>query len=170
MLQYNYKKISRIIILLLIVALVIFLISGVFDYYKYRKAAAEAAGAGYPWQCGAMKVTYIQMGCTQSCEGKCCCLLCDANCEGTTEMDFIGQENCGAAVNVCVSPEVLVKGGAKTVEECNGKQAIFAGVSNLMMNGNAVVACPGSVAASNIDRLVNWLDKYIIAGFRDKIK
>jgi hypothetical protein len=85
-------------------------------------------------------------------------------------MTFTGQQNCGATY-ACISNLVQVKGGATTLMECAGKQAILAGTTNInMMAPNALVACPGSVAANNMDKFVNWFDKYIIAGFKDKIK
>ncbi len=164
--QSNRRIIFKIIVLLLVVAFAVFLIPGVFDYYKYRKAVAEAQGSGYPWQCGVINITTVIPSCVLV-NGVCTCSFCQASCVGYDEVIFVGQQPvCNGATYACVLSGTPIKGGGTTLMAGVGGQGIFAGTTNMQMGPNDIIALPGSVAARNIDRFVNWLDKYIIAGFK----
>lgn len=154
------KKIL-ICIIVIFVCFGFFLIPGFVDYFEYKNAAE--AVSGFAWQCGASKVASVMTGCAIV-EGKCTCPMCDSSCVGYSEIDFTGQSVCKGATYACVSQSVIMKGGAKNITECAGKQAIFGGTNNTSMNANDIVACPGTVAGT----IVKMTDKFnnIIAGFK----
>lgn len=158
----KYLKL-KIIIPLVFLSVVILLIPGFFDYLEYRKAAVEAQSSGFPWQCGVTMVNSVTPGCTYTQSG-CTCTFCSTACNGFDQMIFVGQESCKTTY-ACIQTGTMIKGGGTSLMAGVGKQAILAGTSNMQMAGNVVVAMPGATASA-IDNIVNWFDKYIIAGFK----
>jgi len=163
--MFKRHKIKLVFLLGLILS-VIFLMPGVFGYFKYKNAVAEAVSAGYPWQCGVTSITTVIPKCVLV-DGVCSCSLCQASCVGYyDEVIFVGQPSCNGATYACVMTGTPIKGGGTTLVAGVGGQGIFAGTTNMQMGANDIIALPGSVAAGKIDQLVNWFDKYIIAGFK----
>jgi hypothetical protein len=161
MLKLNKKKIIVGVVLALVV---VFLVPGFFDYLEYRKATVEAQTSGFPWQCGVTMINSVTPSCTYTQSG-CTCTFCSSSCNGFDQVIFTGQQVCNGATYACIQNGTQIKGGGTSLMEGVGKQAIFAGTSNMQMAGNVVVAIPGATASA-IDNVVNWFDKYIIAGFK----
>jgi len=161
----NRKKIFKISAIALVLAMVAFLTPGAFDYYKYKKTVVDASGLSYPWQCGVTMITTVIPSCVLV-DGVCSCSFCQSSCVGYDEVIFTGQPGCNGATYACVLTGTPIKGGGTTLMAGVGGQGIFAGTTNMQMGPNDIIALPGSVAARNIDRFVNWIDKYIIAGFK----
>ncbi len=166
----KYIKISIVIIVLGILA---YAGLGIYDYAKWVKVKKVVAAGGFTYQCGANKVVAVQPGCKNvPAPPFCSCPECTLLCEGSTQVTIEPQAVCSqGALNpavVCVSQDVKAA-NAKTMptplEALAGKQAIFAGFSN-MMSGNGVIATP-SMAANTVEKIVNWFD-YMIAMFRNK--
>ena len=165
----KYIKISIVIIILGILA---YAGLGIYDYVKWVKIKKAVAAGGFTYQCGASKIIKVQPNCNYTPAGACTCALCTALCTNSTEVDIMPQEVCSiGSMNpavVCVSPDVIAANSltmGTPLEASAGKQAIFAGISN-MMSGNGVIATP-SMAASNIERIVNWFG-FLIASFKNK--
>jgi hypothetical protein len=166
--MFKRRKI-KLAFLLIIILLVVFFIPGTVDYLRYRKTVVEAEGMGYPWQCGVINIAMVQPGC-QLVNGVCTCTFCEQACVGYDQVIFIGQSGCNGATYACVLSGTPIKGGGTSLMAGVGGQGIFAGTTNMMMGPNDIIALPGSLAARNIDKFVNWLDKYIIAGIKGSKK
>ena len=134
---------------------------GIYDYSVWIGAKKAIAVGGYPWQCGAFAVGTVTPGCVIT-SGSCTCSMCNALCNGSTQVIFSGQAICGTTF-ACLGPEVVATG----LPIASSKQAILAGTSNLL-TGNAVVATQ-SVAANRVEKLINIAKKskdFIVAGFK----
>ncbi|NTU98944.1 hypothetical protein HGA64_02975, partial [Candidatus Falkowbacteria bacterium] len=130
-----------------------YLAKGVLDYFEFVKAA-NAIGA-YPWTDASSKISYVQPGCTRSCMGKCCCAMCDASCEGSTQVNFMGQKGSTFA---CIPPSVVPKGGG-TMPMINGS-IILAGVSPVMVTAEAIPTAAASRVIFLVEawhKIVNWI-------------
>lgn len=127
----------------LFLALLSVAIVSVVEYRRFS-LAAKAAGA-LPWQDGG-RITYVQMGCTRSCLGKCCCAMCDASCEGSTQINFTGQKG---TMFMCVPAGLVYKGGGTM--PAIGMNVIAGGISNVMP---LIVAIPSAVG-SRVQYLVD---------------
>ncbi len=147
-----YKKIAFWSISALVVSGAAFAVFGLVQLREFKQVA-NATG-GLPWQ-DAGKISYVQMGCTRSCMGKCCCALCDASCEGSTQINFTGQQG---TMFMCVPAGFMYKGGGTI--PMMGTDIIAGGISNVMP---MVVGIPGMAAsrmqrlADAFGRLFNWL-------------
>lgn len=160
------RKIIKTVVLTAVMALIIFIAWGVFDFWRWLSAKSVIAGGGYTTLCGA-RILQATPACTQTCLGKCCCALCDAYCTGTTQLIFSQmQPVCGGITYACASPTILVKGGGTTLIGSDNKQIMFGSFTGNLLTDNAAVATP-AVAASAINKIVNWLDKFIITGRKD---
>lgn len=135
--------------------------------------AAEAAGA-LPYQVGLTNVIVIPCvttGYPPICTGGTLCNTIDvASC--TLYSDVNGMSAGGSG-----QPPLLLSKTAMGVSGLMaGGQLIYGGTTNSMyISTNAVLAsaggCFGCTARTGTkDKIFAWLDKYIIAGFRDKIK
>jgi len=165
------KKYTKILIAVIILAAVVYAGLGIYDYAKWAKAKKAVAAGGFTYQCGANKVVFVTPNCKQI-PGPpfCSCAECALVCEGATQLIIEPQAVCSqGALNpavVCISEDVK-QANSKTMptplEALAGKQAIFAGFSN-MMAGNGVIATP-SLAASNIEKVISWFD-YAMAIFK----
>jgi len=165
----KYVKISIVIIVL---GALVYVGWGVYDYAKWIKTKKAVAAGGFTYQCGASKIINVIPLCRYTAPGVCSCPLCPLVCDNSYQVDITPQAVCSVgALNpavVCISPTVALantKTMGTPLEASLGKQAIFAGISN-MMAGNGVIATP-SLAAGRIEKMVNWFD-YMIASFRDK--
>lgn len=163
----KYIKIALLVIILSVLA---YAGMGVYDYTKWIKTKNAVAAGGFPYQCGASKILMVQPSCTETPLG-CTCKPCEALCNGSTQVLITPQQVCSiGSMNpavVCISPEVIAANSmtmGTPLEASVGKQAIFAGISNLMA-GNGVIATP-SLAASRIEKAINWFN-YVIASFKD---
>jgi hypothetical protein len=154
------KKVILISISLVLIGILGYLGKGASEYFAWINAKEAVALSGFPWQCGAFQVLAVQPACTETPLG-CTCMLCEAMCDESTQVTFAGQANC-LATFACISPEVIPKGGPILTS----RQMILAGMSNLI-TGNGIVGTQ-SVAASRIEKIISFFDRYIIAGFKDK--
>jgi len=151
-------------IILVLVMISSYLGVGGYQYWSFLKTAD--AVSGLPWQ-DAGKISYVQMGCTRSCLGKCCCSMCDAACEGTTEVQFTGQKG---TMFMCVPPTVNVAEGKSDVKLAQmykggcamptiGMNVIAGGISNVMPT---VVGCP-TTAGNFVGNLIEGLKGFFTA-------
>lgn len=159
------------IILILIVAV---LISGYYYFLPQARwqKTAEAAG-GYSYQIGLTNTT--QMQCTVSCDGACCTggTLCTVKAPGicATYSEISGSMSGGMGTMALFSLTQTSMAGYKPGD------SIIAGGMTMTEMDNGVLATPGGCSgcglgkadSSLMDRIAN-VTKYIIAGFRDKIK
>lgn len=158
------KKILFMIGGVIMICAVAYLSYGTIEYGKWLQTKQAIAEGGFAWTCGVPEIVSRQPGCTQSCSGKCCCAACDPLCDGSTYVIFKPQPVC--KINfACISPTVPVKGGSIMTT----KQAILAGTSNMLSGPTSVVATQ-SLAANRVEKLAIWVDKYIIASFKDSPK
>ncbi|MFH1822806.1 MAG: hypothetical protein ABH830_03840 [Patescibacteria group bacterium] len=152
------KKIILFSISIIVIIIFAYFGYGIKEYFEWIKIKQTVADGGFPWQCGVYEMTLVQEGCTRSCEGKCCCPLCDLLCDMSTQINFLGQENCKTNF-ACVAREVIPKGRPLITT----RQAILAGTSNLI-TANGVVATQ-SVAANRTEKIIDWFNKVYIAFF-----
>jgi hypothetical protein len=150
--KLSYKRVFSWLLIAVVAGGAIFAVVGIVQLREFRKTA-EAAG-GLPWQ-DAGKISFVQMGCTRSCVGKCCCALCDASCEGSTQINLTGQQG---TMFMCVPAGFMYKGGG--VMPTVGMSVIAGGISNVLPT---VVAIPTMAAgtmqqlADAFNHLFNWL-------------
>ena len=157
------KKIILSITSLVVIIFITYATIGISDYLQWTKTKQAVATGGYPWQCGVTKVISVIPGCTRSAAGKCTCAFCDMACEGTTEIQFIGQPICGVNF-ACVFPGVPVRGGGTTLMNGVGKQAILASTAGNIITTNGVVAMPSGIALK-VNKVVGLID-YVVAKFK----
>jgi len=134
---------------------------GFFDYFKWQKV--KAAAAGFPIECGIYKTTMVTPGCNRGSAGKCSCVFCEASpCSGNTEIQFLAQATPKCTTNFfCVDPSFT--GYTGTIPKI-GDQALVGATSQIIM-GNAVYGTP-SMAVKTIDKIKNLLTNFSIAGFK----
>lgn len=140
---------------------------GGFDYYKWVQTKKAVAAGGFT-NLYAGTLGTITPGCVIT-SGSCTCSLCN-DCGCTTYSQALitmGQEVNMGALNICVSETVQVKGTPLIM--ASGKQFIAGSLTGKCLTANSVLATP-SLAASNFEKILSFVDKYIIAGFKDKIK
>ena len=166
------KKIIKISVLLVFLAVAAYFGLAVRDYVKWAKVKKAIAAGGFPYQCGASKIINVTPMCKYTAPGVCSCPLCPLVCDNSYQVDITPQQCCSiGALNpavVCISPTVVLantKTMGTPLEASIGKQAIFAGISNMMV-GNGVIATP-SLAANTIEKILNWF-KFAVASFKDK--
>ncbi|MDP2709327.1 MAG: hypothetical protein Q8O93_04800 [bacterium] len=165
----KYLKISIAVVMLVAAAYAGW---GVYDYTKWVETKKAVAAGGYPYQCGASKIINVTPLCKYTQPGVCSCLPCALACDNSYQVDIIPQPVCGVGALVpsvvCINPAVALA-NAKTMgtplEFSIGKQAIFAGITN-MMQFNGVIATP-TLAAGRVEKIVDWFN-YAVASFRDK--
>ncbi|MFA6393886.1 MAG: hypothetical protein WCW25_03385 [Patescibacteria group bacterium] len=145
-----------------ILGAVIYLGIGVNDYLKWVKVKAAVAEGAFPWQCGAFQILGGMAGCTETQYG-CTCKLCEALCNESTFVQFVGQPGCGGMNYACISPEVMPSG----MPILMSSQAILAGTSN-MISANGVVGTQ-SLAAHRVEKILDYF-KVIIAGKKESKK
>lgn len=157
---------NRVIHLLILIAgvlvlgAVIYFGKGVNDYLKWAKVKKASAVGGYPWCCGASQITGGMPGCVIT-SGVCSCPQCEALCDGSTYVQFVGQPSCKGMNFACISPGVKPSG----VPILTSRQAILCGTSN-MMTANSVAGTQ-SLAAYRVEKILDYY-KVIIAGFKEK--
>lgn len=161
------KFILKIILLILFLGLLSYIGVGGFDYYQWAKTKDAIATGGYT-NLYAGIFGPVTTGCTYT-QSACTCSLCnDCGCNTYSQaMIAMGQEVNMGALNLCVSETVQVKGTPLAASA--GKQFIAGSLTGKCLTANAVLATP-SLAASNFEKILVFVDKYIIAGFKDKIK
>ncbi|MFH0956211.1 MAG: hypothetical protein V1801_03325 [Candidatus Falkowbacteria bacterium] len=164
------NKIIILVILVVILALLVFLISPKALSAWHWRQAASAAG-GFPYQIGLTKVTVIQCVTTGNppiCTGGILCATLDAaRCMAYSEVS--GTPAGGMGNNALFSNAAIAKAGLTS-----GGQLIAGGMSPVLMDQGVLASaggCFGCVAQNGIaDKIFAFVDKYIIAGIRDKIK
>ncbi len=143
-----------------------------YDYAKWVKTKKAVAAGGFPYQCGASKIISVTPLCRFIEPGVCSCTPCALSCNNSYWIQIIPQAVCSNGAidptSVCIDP-LVAAANSKTMgtplEMSIGKQAIFAGITN-MMTTNGVIATP-TLAANTVDKIINWFD-YALASFRGK--
>ncbi|MFA6171188.1 MAG: hypothetical protein WCW77_01365 [Patescibacteria group bacterium] len=141
----------------------------VYDYYRWGKFVREInAGGSCAVQDGG-NITKV-MPCVLdtpanypvTCEASCPLVtpVFETACAGYTELDTQSQQG---TTFLAVPKGFVYKGGGTT--PTMGMQYLYCGSSNAYP---WVIGIPG-VAKNNTDRVFDWF-RYIIAGFKDKIK
>jgi len=163
---------NKLFLFLIFIAIV--LIGGYFYYLpevRWQKSAQSAGG--YPYQIGLTNTT--QMQCTVSCNGGCCTggTLCTAKAPGVcaTYSEISGKMSGGLGTMALFSLTQTSMAGYKPGDP------IIAGGMTMTEMDNGVLAAPGGCAGcglgkadSNLFDRIASVAKYIIAGFKDKIK
>jgi hypothetical protein len=160
------RSVLKIIFLVLFLGLLFYVGIGGFDYYNWVQTKKAVAASGMQLYAGTLGT--ITPSCTYSSSG-CTCSLCnDCGCNTYSQtLITMGQEVNKGALNLCVSETVQVKGTPLMM--ASGKQFIAGSLTGKCLTANAILATP-SLAASNFEKVLSFVDKYIIAGFKDKIK
>lgn len=155
------KKIILGILILCVLGVFAYAGKGAYEYNKWLNVKKAIATGGYTnLYAGTFGVitpacTYTQSGCT--------CSLCnDCGCNTYTQaMITMGQEVNKGAINLCVNESVQVKG--TPIAASSGKQFMSGSLTGKCLMASAVLATP-SMAASNFEKFLVFVDKYIIAG------
>jgi len=161
--------------LFLFLIFIVIVLAGVYYYclpqVRWQKAV-QAAG-GYPYQIGLTNTK--QMQCTVSCNGGCCTggTLCTAKVPGVcaTYSEISGSMSGGIGTMALFSLTQTSMAGYKSGDP------IIAGGMTMTEMDNGVLAAPSGCAGcglgkadSNLFDRIASVTKYIIAGFKDKIK
>lgn len=168
MIQISTKKI--LVFFCLSVLFFAFLLTpSAYQSFSWQKAA-EAAG-GFPYQIGLTNTMIINcfvrpLPPPPTCMGGLLCNVLDANrCQLYSDVSGTpagGMGNGALFSNLAILESGLTPGG----------QLIAGGMSPVLMDNGVLASaggCYGCLAkASLTDKFFNWLDKYIIAGFRGK--
>jgi len=162
----NKKFILKIVLVVIFLMPLIYIGIGGFGYYKWVKTKNVIAASGMQLYAGTLGA--VTPGCTYTQSG-CTCTFCNTCGCNTYDQAIIsiGQEVNKGAQYLCVSSMLPVKGSP--LISSTGKQFIAGSLTGQCLTGNAVLATP-SMAASNFEKIFAFIDNYIIAGFRDKIK
>ncbi len=160
------NKIIVFIVLLLVLLVLIFVISPKALSAWHWRQAAQAAG-GLPYQIGltnAIIVNCVTTGYPPVCTGGLLCSTLDA-ARCTTYSEVSGTPAGGMGTNALFLTAAIAQAGLMP-----GGQLIAGGMSAVLMDQGVLASaggCYGCVAKNNLtDKIFNWLDKYIIAGFR----
>ena len=186
--KLNLKILFRTLTYSILLLAIIIIGNGVYDYLDYMDA--KAASAGMPFQT-AGNITLVRPQCildTPASSPTTCAVSCPGvttiwgpACTAYLEIDYVPQPGLGieehvanprvhlASVEFAQAPSYFLAvpigfqySGGGTFPATN-MQLLMGGASNGMP---WVIGIPG-LTASNIDKFMNWFDKYIIAGFKD---
>ena len=166
--KLNKKKIVRFSILAIVICFLVYVGFGIADYLEYKSVVK--ASAGMSWQDGG-KISMVREPCvldTPASDPVVCGISCPlvtsvwgSGCVGYIEIDTVGQ----LGTTFISAPVGFVYSGGGAHPRA-GMDFIAGGATNAMP---WVIGIPG-YAANNIDKIVDWFDKYIIASFKDKEK
>lgn len=157
----NYlKKIFLGVLVLCALAIFTYAGKGAYEYKEWLNIKKAVAGGGYTnlyaGTLGAVTpiCTYTQSGCT--------CSLCnDCGCNTFSQAIItMGQAVNQGALNLCVHESVQVKGTPLIMSA--GKQFMAGSMTGKCLMGTAVMATP-SMAASNFEKVLSFIDNFIIA-------
>jgi len=162
------KKVIRLTVLFMATALIIVVGIVIFQYYEFNNVA-KAVG-GMPWQDGGT-ITMVKPVCIldtpmpypTTCEISCPLVtsVYGTACIAYMEINTKGQK--GTTFMAVTKGFVFSGGGAFPTA---GMDFIAGGSSNSMP---WIIGIPG-LAVNNIDKVKNWFNKYIIAGFKKSEK
>ena len=142
-------------------------------YQSFRWRQAASAAGGLPYQIGLTNAIIIKcfvrpLPPPPTCMGGSWCNLLDVQ-RCPLYSDVTGMPAGGMGIGALFSNLAILESGLMP-----GGQLIAGGMSPVLMDSGVLASaggCYGCLAkASLTDTFFNWLDKYIIAGFRDKIK
>lgn len=155
----------------------LFFVSGVVAHksiVSWRFSRAANAAGSMPYQIGLTNA--IAMQCTISCNGGCCVggALCSTLDSGRcTLYSTVSGSMAGGMGNMALFSQIAIGQAGLT----SGGQLIAGGMSMTQMDQGVLAStggCSGCTAKSGAgDKIYAWLekvDKYIIAGFKEKIK
>ncbi|RLC37252.1 hypothetical protein DRH27_04050 [Candidatus Falkowbacteria bacterium] len=158
-------KKSRIIIYGVLTVLLIIVGYVVFQYIEFNNVA-KAVG-GMPWQDGG-KISMVRPVCildTPMPYPTTCAISCPlvtsaygTACMAYMEIDTVGQKG---TTFMAVPKGFVFSGGGSF--PTTGMDFVAGGSTNALP---WVIGIPG-LAVNNIEKIKNWFDKYIIAGFKD---
>jgi len=155
---------------ILVLAFIIYFLPNIITSWRWQKAAE--ASAGFPYQIGLTKVVIIPCIPVPPPTGPLCtagplCTLLTPNlfsCGLHSEVNGIPAGGMGS--NALFLNTAIIKAGLTP-----GGQLIAGGTSPVLMDSGVLASaggCFGCMAKANFkDKIFNWIDKYIIAGFKN---
>ena len=152
---------------ILVLAFIIYFLPNIITSWRWQKAAE--ASAGFPYQIGLTKVVIISCFLTPTtpplCTGGTLCNVTDpARCLLYSDVSGISAGGMGS--NALFLKVAIAKAGLNL-----GGQLIAGGTSPVLMDSGVLASaggCFGCMAKANFkDKIFNWIDKYIIAGFKN---
>ncbi len=163
--MFTKKRIIRTIVSLIVVSLILMIIPGIIDYFEYRSVVK--ATATMPWQDGG-QITMVKEPCildTPVSSPVTCAISCPLvtsvlgpACMGYIEIDTAGQ----LGTTFLAAPTGFVYQGGGT-HPAAGMQFIAGGSTNAQP---WVIGIPGKFAMRT-QKVIDWFNKYIIAGLKD---
>lgn len=144
---------------------IIYFLPGMVTSWRWQKVAE--ASAGFPYQIGLTKVVIVPCvttGTPPICTGGTLCNVTDA-ARCALYSDVQGMMSGGMGNNALFLKTAIIQAGLTP-----GGQLIAGGMSPVAMDNGVLASaggCYGCMAKAGFgDKIFNWLDRYIIAGFK----